>query len=190
MARTERLSVRLEPDEKKRIQALAGKSSRKDSDWARLVLLAACGPRDQWFTDQDDQVSDEDQDGSPAPSVCAAPMCGHPQAAHQWDGGVASHICILCPTGENLAWRHSFADANESGKPTDAMSANEVAAALANFIRENRDGFQPGDAIPDLVELSNIFSVRQETVLSALGDVAMAGLIEVGNGGRATVASS
>ncbi|MBD3004864.1 GntR family transcriptional regulator [Streptomyces sp. 5-10] len=40
MARTERLTIRLEPEEKVWVQRMAQKARRKDSDWARIVLLA------------------------------------------------------------------------------------------------------------------------------------------------------
>ena len=43
--RTERLTIRLTPEEKRLIQDMAQKNLRKDSDWSRIILLEACAPR-------------------------------------------------------------------------------------------------------------------------------------------------
>jgi hypothetical protein len=80
--KTARITIRITPSEKARIQRHAGKAQRKEADWARLTLLAAC-----------------------TEPPCS---CGHEEGEHGEALGPIKAWCNACLRGGEDAWRHHY----------------------------------------------------------------------------------
>jgi hypothetical protein len=98
VARTARLTIRLEPDEKELIQEMARRSLRKDSDWARIILLNACMP-EQTDSEETEESDTERIGGLAARDLDLPCTCGHAEGVHDGPDKAEKPQCQLCPKG-------------------------------------------------------------------------------------------